>query len=953
MVNIVSPGTQVVTADESFSVGAGQGTVPMLVVATRANKATPDGTGVARGTTSSASGRLFLVNSQRELLQTFGLPQFKTVGGSAVNGDPTSEYGLLAAHSFLGISNRALILRADVDLGDLDPQTQPPTGPVADGTYWTDLSTLVPGLFVSTDSGINSWQPANVQIFQGGIVAGEVEPSSGFVEGDVVLTTDVRVLTVAQTQANYDGVGNNGSFDGGTGYGVGEVITLSNGSQITVVSETSGEVTAFTIDSPGTTVATGDVLVQSSTSSGGTDFALTVGSNNISRRGFGFFVKDGSNQWQPLQGTVAPFNNVPTATAAGEYWFKTTSIGQGASLEVKLFDGELGRFIDAGNVLFFEDSSAYYANVTPADQVATGTLAAFVDDDPLGFDVFWHNGQQTVSALAQDGINVGAGTDVTINGTVVTLDVTVTTVNAAVNLINTAGLPNVVAFNQNERLEIVNTAGQDLTISVSGNPSGIPVGVFSNWIPLGTAASEYEVGFEQPVGGPQDGVLWYDPGFRVDLLVRGASGWEEVPGEIIVSVSAPTQRPDGSALQVDDIWVSTADLDNYPQVYRRTTTEWVLADNSDQTTPLGIVFADYRSMPGAPASSDAPLFQAFPQGVLLWNTRYSSRNVKQWSSQDGVWKSVSGLNPDGSLITGTAAVRSLIVSRMAQEININQEIRSDVFYNLTAAPGFPELAPELSALSVDRKQTVFVIADTPFDLEPTSNSIQEWNSSFPDFPVASENVAVYYPSGLTRNLDGTEVVVPASHMVLRTFAFNDQVAYPWFAPAGFQRGIVNNARSVGYVRNGEFVSVNLNSGQRDVLYLNLINPITTFPGQGIVIMGQKTRLPVESALDRVNVSRLINFVRLQAEQLAEPFLFQPNDSQTRLAVRDRYESFLSTLVTLRGLTDFLVVCDESNNTPDRIDRNELWVDIAIAPTRAVEFVLIPIRIRNTGADLSL
>lgn len=853
MVNLVSPGAQVTVTDESFSVGAGQGTVPMLVVATRANKATPDGTGIAFGTTSNASNRLFLMSSQRELLQTFGLPQFKSVGGSAVNGDPTNEYGLLAAHSFLGISNRALILRADVDLGELDPQTQAPTGPVADLTYWVDLNNLKPGLFVSTAAGLNSWQPVDVALLEGVITPGSVEPSSGFVPGDVVLAAS-----------------------------------------------TTGE--------------------------------------------FAFFEKISNNEWQAVQGTAAPFNQVPSATAANEYWLKTTPFDQGASIDVKVFDAGANRFVGAGQVLILSDSAQYYSSVTPANQVAVGTLAAFTTNNPLKYELYWHNGDSTVSALGVGSFGVGAGVDLTINGEVVQLGVGVTTVDLAVQAINFEGITNVVAFNSNGQLRIVNTAGEDLVISSTGSPTGIPLGVFSNWILISTAAPAYEVGFEQPVGAPVDGTLWYDPGFEVDLLVRGASGWEEVAGDITVDFSAPAGAANG------DIWISTADLDNYPLIYRRIGGSWVLADNSDQTTTLGVLFADYRVEPGAAADPDAPPFQAYPQGMLLWNTRYSSRNVKQWSSQDGVWKSVSGVDTTGSLITGQRAVRAYVANKMAQAVATDQQLRSDVFYNLTAAPGFPELAPSLTALSVDRKQTVFVIADTPFDLVPTSNSIQEWSNNF---PVASENVAVYYPSGLSRNLDGTEVVVPASHMVLRTFAFNDQVAYPWFAPAGFQRGIVNNASAVGYLRDGEFVSLNLSSGQRDVLYLNRINPLATFPGQGIVIMGQKTRLPVEAALDRVNVARLVNYVRLQAEQLAEPFLFQPNDSQTRLAVRDRYESFLSTLVTLRGLTDFLVVCDESNNTPDRIDRNELWVDIAIAPTRAVEFILIPIRIRNTGADLSL
>ena len=124
------------------------------------------------------------------------------------------------------------------------------------------------------------------------------------------------------------------------------------------------------------------------------------------------------------------------------------------------------------------------------------------------------------------------------------------------------------------------------------------------------------------------------------------------------------------------------------------------------------------------------------------------------------------------------------------------------------------------------------------------------------------------------------------------------------------------------------------------------------PSGGIVVFGQKTRQSYSSATDRINVVRLENYLRYQLNTLAQPFLFEPNDSTTRNAVLQAFNRFLSELITLRGLYDFLVVCDLTNNTPDRIDRNELWIDIAIQPVKAVEFIYIPIRIVNTGSSLT-
>ena len=183
-------------------------------------------------------------------------------------------------------------------------------------------------------------------------------------------------------------------------------------------------------------------------------------------------------------------------------------------------------------------------------------------------------------------------------------------------------------------------------------------------------------------------------------------------------------------------------------------------------------------------------------------------------------------------------------------------------------------------------------------------------------------------------------------------AFSDQVSFPWFAPAGLTRGVVSNASQVGYVNDeNEFVRTRLTEGQRDVLYMNRMNPIADMPGTGLVVYGQKTLQSYASAMDRVNVARLVNYMRFNLDQLSRGFLFEQNDKITRDNMRSAVEGFCGGLVSSRGLYDFVVVCDETNNTPARIDRNELWVDIAIQPVKSVEFIYIPLRIRNTGEEL--
>ena len=187
--------------------------------------------------------------------------------------------------------------------------------------------------------------------------------------------------------------------------------------------------------------------------------------------------------------------------------------------------------------------------------------------------------------------------------------------------------------------------------------------------------------------------------------------------------------------------------------------------------------------------------------------------------------------------------------------------------------------------------------------------------------------------------------------MLRTIALSDNVSYPWFAPAGVRRGGVTNASSVGYVdgQTGEFITVALNVGQRDTLAHSHINPITYLAGTGLIAYGQKTRQLVASSLDRINVARLVIYLRYQLNVIAKPFIFEPNDTITRNEIKQQIEKLMLDLTGQRALYDYIVVCDNSNNTPSRIDANELHVDIAIEPVKAVEFIYIPLRLENTGA----
>lgn len=855
MATLVSPGVSISVIDQSLNVGAGPGTVPLIFIATQQNKLDPtDTTGatIAPGTMSANAGTVYSITSQRDLISTFGDPVFYSVSGTAINGYPLNEYGLLATYSYLGISNLARVVRCDLDTSQLEATPIPPTSPAAIGSYWLDETATGTawGLFTRT-----------------GIFPNEVWVS--------VTPTFVNNYTTGTQVIPTGGLSGNTAVHFYTALG-----------QIEYWVNLSG---TWTILGTGTT--TSGVIV--------------------------------SNVW-------------PDLTNAGitqKYWIKTSAAAQGANLVLRKMDATANQFLIVQDPILANDAAAdvYYATL------------------PLG----------STGQIYVEPVTIGPGTV---------------------------------------------TNGFQYRYSSAFS---------SSWSNLTGIIGQSSV----PTNGPVNGQLWFNSlvgldsnGMStIDILINdGADHWQNInlPGFTLPGSSGnptlyeqsgdPRSNVPSPGLLQGDIWVNTEVLP-YPNIQRWSGINWVPVNNTDQTTPNGILFGDARSNPlfklggtvGTGANNgggnnpdldpDAPQAALYPKGFLLWNTRFSSNNVKQWESPyvyDGVtaapdntnngstgrWVDFSGNDAEGNPYMGAAAQQIVIVNSIQGLINSNQDIRAeDLYFNLIAAPGFVEAIDEMLALNDDRNDTAFVVGDSPFTLSATGTALQNWAtnannalSNGPDGLVsASKYVGVYYPSGLSSNLDGTDVVVPPSHMALRTIAYNDQVAYPWFAPAGLQRGVINNAASVGYVDStGQFVPVKLNEGQRDILYQNGINPIRVMPQGGIVIFGQKTRQSYSSATDRINVVRLENYLRYLLNNLSQPFLFEPNDTTTRNAVKNAFDRSLSELITLRGLYDFLVVCDTSNNTPDRIDRNELWVDVAIQPTIAIEFIYIPIRIQNTGTTLT-
>lgn len=490
-----------------------------------------------------------------------------------------------------------------------------------------------------------------------------------------------------------------------------------------------------------------------------------------------------------------------------------------------------------------------------------------------------------------------------------------------------------------------------------------------------------------------------------DLSLTNASG-------PIVAASAPLTQNDTaeSPLQLGDLWIDTSDLEAYPALYRweqvSGMSQWVAVVTTDQVTQNGILFADARwgdsgainpvtdAIPTIDSlltsdhlDLDAPDPALYPQGMLLFNTRRSGYNVKAFNSSyfttanypdagafnpaaptnnnnlpeySFTWVTTSGNKANGAMYAGRQAQRALVIRAMRAGIDTSLFAREEQNqFNLIAAPGYPELATNLVALSNERSNTCFVVGDTPMRLEAKGTDLATYATNNGGLGLTTEDgliigsaySAVFYPSCQTNDLSGNTVVAPPSHMMVRTILRSDAVSYPWLAPAGTRRGVIDNATAIGYIdaATGEFVQTAIGQGLRDVLYENNINPITFIPGVGITNFGNKTRQGATTALDRINVARLIVFLRGRLEEIGKLYLFEPNDQITRNEILNTTNSLMIDLIAKRAIYDYLVVCDESNNTPARIDRNELYLDVAIEPVKAVEFIYIPLRIKNTGA----
>ena len=302
----------------------------------------------------------------------------------------------------------------------------------------------------------------------------------------------------------------------------------------------------------------------------------------------------------------------------------------------------------------------------------------------------------------------------------------------------------------------------------------------------------------------------------------------------------------------------------------------------------------------------------------------------------------------GTILTGTGKyyneidgtdTQGLVGGNYTDTFNLLAN-KDDYKYNLISAPGlyqadYSSVLNTLVSNTENRGDNIVIL-----DLEAYDSSITAVTGTANSKDTSY--AASYWPWCMVTDPDsGQRVWVPASTLIPGVYAANDRTAEAWFAPAGINRG------GLGVVVQAER---KLTQTNRDTLYQNKVNPIATFPGRGVVVFGQKTLQTQASALDRVNVRRLLITLKNYISQVADNLVFEQNTSATRNIFLAQVNPYLESVQQRQGLYAFKVVMNESNNGPDIVDRNELRGAIYVQPTKTAEFIYLDFNILPTGAE---
>lgn len=327
-------------------------------------------------------------------------------------------------------------------------------------------------------------------------------------------------------------------------------------------------------------------------------------------------------------------------------------------------------------------------------------------------------------------------------------------------------------------------------------------------------------------------------------------------------------------------------------------------------------------------------------GTLSTTTTAGPRWVKLLETTDNL---TGGNNGDGTVTTlvGTGATEPKTGVHALEDESLN--------VGIALVPGVYNQSVQNELITVAEQTQAFIaLVAPPYAIGTTQDAI-DWHNGKAiarTSPINSSYAAIFFPHvKVFSTFDKKDRWYDPTIFAARQMAFTDSVSESWFAPAGFRRGRLTKPTDV---------EVKISQGDRDSLYSggNAINPISSFPQQGITIFGQRTAQRSPSALDRINVRRLMIFIRKVLLQGTGRFVFEPNDEFTWEQLEAALNPFLDDILRRRGLQDFRVICDETVNTPARVDRNELWCKVLLKPTKTAEIIIFELNLTSQSADIT-
>jgi hypothetical protein len=620
------------------------------------------------------------------------------------------------------------------------------------------------------------------------------------------------------------------------------------------------------------------------------------------------------------------------------------------SLKIKNFDDYEANYADdIANYIFAAKNPGSWANNLKvcviddkADQIiSVGTTAA-------GLAVVGYAVTTSLSNVP----TAGVGTTSNFTGYLKSIITGINTISGTVDvkitsIVDTSGVETPVTYAQKSRIRSFApaTGGGNITVRIINN-SGDIVDDPDTIVTVNTSAN--------PI------LDWYDQ--QTLDLSNISIYWNSIapkPGTSQYAVNRNGQSDEIHVVVVDDTGTVTGIQGNLLEKHigLSKATDAVSAVNSPQKIwwkNYLAVYSNYVYVGDNPSDALNANEPVFATGFSTAFTKYTNaEGLWNKDAQDKVYSALGnvtynlsgGKDYDGAVGGMTATLGNLIT---AYNLFSNRdEIQVDY---LIMGPGLGNKldsqakANQLISIANGRKDCVAVISPHRADVVDITNTDTQTDNILEFFSSLSSSSYAVFDSGYKYTYDRFNDkfrYIPCNPDVAGLMVRTSIVAYPWFSPAGQQRGILNNAIKLAY---------NPSKAQRDQLYPLRVNSIVNQPGVGILLFGDKTALGYASAFDRINVRRLFLTVEQALERSAQAQLFELNDEITRANFRNIVEPYLRDVQAKRGLYGFLVVCDASNNTPDVIDNNEFRADIYLKPAKSINYVTLTFVATRTGVS---